>query len=97
MIGINFGVEGTVLYDGHLLEHCPVADVVAVDTTGAGDAFAAGLIYALTKNMERSDALSLASILASMQCEHVGPNLLIGPKSREHVLQKITSNFNGLC
>ena len=91
-IGISFGKRGAVLYDGQAFEHCPAVGAVVVDTTGAGDAFAAGLIYALAQNMERSNALRLSSILGAMQCEHVGPNLLMSKKSREYVFQKIETS-----
>ena len=38
----------------------PAERVVAVDTTGAGDAFAAGLVHALISGMPMPDALALA-------------------------------------
>jgi sugar/nucleoside kinase (ribokinase family) len=40
--------------------HAPAAAVETVDTTGAGDAFAAGLVHALVSGMPMGEALAVA-------------------------------------
>ena len=48
-------------------------EVQAVDTTGAGDSFAAGYLYGLTNNYSVIDAGNLASFCAATIVSHVGP------------------------
>ena len=43
---VTLGAEGALWSDGRTVEHVPAAPAVAVDTTGAGDAFAAGFLAA---------------------------------------------------
>lgn len=54
----------------HVLEAEPV-DVV-VDTTGAGDAYAAGFLYGLTRNRPLADCGRLGAIAAAEVISHVG-------------------------
>ncbi len=44
-----------------------------VDTTGAGDLYAAGFLYGLTHNMELDDCARLGGLAASEVIQHVGP------------------------
>lgn len=49
----------------------PVADVV--DTTGAGDQFAAGFLYGFTKGMGIAECGRLATLAAAEVIQHIGP------------------------
>ena len=53
----------------------PVADVV--DTTGAGDQYAAGVLYGLTHGMSLSDSGMLGSKAAAEVISHMGARPLI--------------------
>jgi hypothetical protein len=55
----------------------PVAPfpVKAVDTTGAGDMYAAGLLYGLTHGLSIDGAGRLASYMAAQVVAHLGPRL----------------------
>jgi sugar/nucleoside kinase (ribokinase family) len=44
----------------------------AVDTTGAGDVFHAGVIYGLLKNWEVAEILSFANAVAALKCQDLG-------------------------
>ncbi|NRN27158.1 aminoimidazole riboside kinase [Photorhabdus heterorhabditis] len=46
---VTLGREGVYVHDGKQLRHFGATPVVPVDTTGAGDAFVAGLLTALAK------------------------------------------------
>ncbi len=48
-----------------------------VDTTGAGDLFAAGFLYGLTQGRDLPDCARLASVAASEVISHVGPRPLV--------------------
>lgn len=45
--------------------HLPAFKVKAVDTTGAGDAFSAGLAVALSEGMDIVDAVRFANAIAA--------------------------------
>ncbi len=68
------GDEGAIWLDDKDLIHLDVYPVEAVDTTGAGDCFLAGLIYAyFCQGMNRQKALKFASASAAIKCMHKGP------------------------
>lgn len=68
------GDEGAVWLDNKDLIHIDAYSVNAVDTTGAGDSFLAGLIYAyFCEGMNKEDALRFASASAAIKCMHKGP------------------------
>lgn len=66
--------KGSVIVDGdalHIVDPVPVANVV--DTTGAGDQFAAGFLHGLTHGRSLFDCGRLGSIAAAEVIAHVGP------------------------
>jgi sugar/nucleoside kinase (ribokinase family) len=66
--------EGSVLVSGS--ETIEVAaEVIApvVDTTGAGDQYAAGVLFALARDMELAEAGRLGSLAAAEVISHLGP------------------------
>ena len=68
------GPEGSVLVSGDETAEVkaePVVDVV--DTTGAGDQYAAGVLYGLARGMSLADAGRLGSLAAAEVISHVGP------------------------
>ncbi len=71
---VTLSEEGSLIVNqGEVIEIAaePVADVV--DTTGAGDQYAAGVLYGLSKGMPLADAGRLGSLAASEVISHVGP------------------------
>jgi sugar/nucleoside kinase (ribokinase family) len=62
---VTLGAEGALWSDGRTVEHVPAAPADAVDTTGAGDAFAAGLLAARTAGASRRQALAAGVALAA--------------------------------
>lgn len=54
----------------------PACQVKAVDTTGAGDAFAGGLIYSyFIRGCDRKTSIDFASACAAIKCMQPGPRL----------------------
>ena len=50
----------------------PAYSTNAVDPTGAGDAYAAGIIYGYLQGLELEQTMRLASYIASSKCEKPG-------------------------
>ncbi|NLX27621.1 MAG: carbohydrate kinase [Bacteroidales bacterium] len=72
MVCVTRGDKGAVLYcDGNFYEH-PGFKVDAVDTVGAGDAFLAGLIAALSEGRNYPDALAFASATGAFVASRPG-------------------------
>ena len=70
---VKRGGKGCVLACGderHEIPACPVEKVV--DTTGAGDSFAAGFLFALSENRPLVECAKFASATASCSVEAVG-------------------------
>jgi sulfofructose kinase len=69
---ITDGEAGVWGLDGSALHHVPAVHVHAVDTNGAGDTFAGGLIYGLLKEWPIVECLRFASGVAALQCAQFG-------------------------
>ena len=65
MVIITCGKDGANLYADDKIIHSPVKETVALDTTGAGDTFAAGFIAAYTKGKKLRECLDFANTVAS--------------------------------
>jgi sugar/nucleoside kinase (ribokinase family) len=62
---VTCGAAGAIHSDGGEAQHAPAAPQPVVDTTGAGDAFTAGLIVARLGGLAPSAALAAANALAA--------------------------------
>jgi sugar/nucleoside kinase (ribokinase family) len=70
---LTLGAEGAVIQKADTLINIPAFEVTAVDTTGAGDSFAAGYLYGITHQYTEEAAGKLASYIASRIVSQVGP------------------------
>jgi sulfofructose kinase len=68
----TLGQEGVLAFDGKQLLHTPAFRVPVVDTTGAGDIFHAGFIYALLQDWPLDRQLEFACAAAALNCTAVG-------------------------
>ena len=68
----TLGQEGVLAFDGKQLLHTPAYCVPVLDTTGAGDIFHAGFIYALLQNWPLDRQLEFACAAAALNCTAVG-------------------------
>ncbi|ACX86238.1 PfkB domain protein [Pectobacterium parmentieri WPP163] len=64
---VTLGSEGVWLHDRHQLRHFAAPSVTPVDTTGAGDAFVAGLLHGLAEYDDLSQPLSWDPIIEQAQ------------------------------
>ena len=73
--GMTLGPRGAWLWDGKQREkiEIPTAKVKAVDTNGAGDAFAGGLLYGITHGKSFKESGALACSLGTKTVEQFGP------------------------
>ena len=71
-VALKLGAEGCYLAEEGLAEHVPTPQVTAVDGTGAGDAFAAGLLYGLLAGWPLARAAKLANAAGALATTVVG-------------------------
>jgi sulfofructose kinase len=72
MLCITLGPRGSMMLVGDRLYVEPGFAVQAVDTTGAGDVFRAGFIYAFLAGREPSAILRFANAAAAISCTRAG-------------------------
>jgi sulfofructose kinase len=68
----TLGQDGVLAFDGKQLLHTPAYCVSVVDTTGAGDIFHAGFIYALLQDWPLDRQLDFACAAAALNCTAIG-------------------------
>lgn len=67
------GADGAMWYDGNERES-PAYSIVPVDTTGAGDCFLGGLLYAyFVQHQNKTSAMAFANASAAVKCLQAGP------------------------
>ncbi|HZF66218.1 MAG TPA: ribokinase [Chitinophagaceae bacterium] len=69
---ITLGAEGAFIFSNDLVTMVPAPQVVAVDTTAAGDVFNGALAVALSEEMPIIDAVSLACHAAALSVTRLG-------------------------
>jgi sugar/nucleoside kinase (ribokinase family) len=75
---ITTGAEGCVIVNADEVVPVPAVPVERViDTTGAGDLFAAGFLFGLTSGRTLVDSARLGAIAAAEVISHVGPRPLV--------------------
>jgi len=75
----TLGPDGVVAYDGKEFLHRPAFDVKVADTTGAGDIFRSGFIYALLQGWPLEEQLDFASAAGGTNCTGHGARGCIAP------------------
>ncbi|MEM8619968.1 MAG: adenosine kinase [Actinomycetota bacterium] len=78
LAAITVGPDGCVIVTPEEVLEVPAVDVdEVIDTTGAGDLFAAGFLHGLTIGADLRDCGRLGSIAAAEVISHVGPRPLV--------------------
>ncbi len=75
LAAVTLDAGGSVLVSGDEIVEVPVYPVKAVDTTGAGDMYAAGILYGLTQNLPLAETGRIASYCAAQVVAKLGPRL----------------------
>ncbi len=68
----TMGEDGVLAYDGTRLYYAPAFCIEAVDTTGAGDIFRAGFVFALLQGWPLERQLDFACAAGALNCTAVG-------------------------
>jgi sulfofructose kinase len=68
----TLGQDGALAWDGTQFHYAAAYRVDPVDTTGAGDVFHAGFIYALLQGWPRQKQLDFACTAAALNCTALG-------------------------
>ena len=69
---VTLGADGAAALDGDTFRLVPAFGVTAVDTTGAGDVFRGGLIYATLQGWPVVESLRFANAAAAASCLSLG-------------------------
>ncbi|MCD6355989.1 MAG: carbohydrate kinase family protein [Anaerolineaceae bacterium] len=80
--GIKLGEGGSYIANGETQFLCPSFPVNAIDTTGAGDLYSAGLLYGWVKRLSLSASAVLASALGALAASIYGAGLSL-PKKQD--------------
>ncbi|MHA1461746.1 MAG: carbohydrate kinase family protein [Candidatus Heimdallarchaeota archaeon] len=90
IIAITKGSEGATIFSEQGVENIPIFKVPVVDTTGAGDAFSAGMLYALTKGKTPKEAGRIAAACSALCIQEIGARS--GPKNRKELVKFLRKN-----
>ena len=87
---LTLGAKGSLIFDGRALIEIAPFPVQAIDTVGAGDMYAGGLLYGLTNGLDWATAGRLGS-LASAQLVTI-PGARMATVDLQSLLQKVTDS-----
>ncbi|HEV2135618.1 MAG TPA: PfkB family carbohydrate kinase [Terracidiphilus sp.] len=89
----TLGQDGVLAFDGERLLHSAAYRVPVADTTGAGDIFHAGFIYALLQGWPLERQLDFSCAAAAINCTAAGARGGIGPVNRIENLMATGSRY----
>ncbi len=75
LVFMTCGADGTMIFDNGQVHSLPGHVVNVVDTTGAGDIFAAGVLFGLSKNMNPLESAQLGLFASAKIVTQRGPRL----------------------
>jgi len=72
---VKIGVDGSLIKQGETMLKIPAFKAKAVDTTGAGDMYAAGVLYGISKNYDLKTSGYIGSYFAAKVVDQMGARL----------------------
>jgi len=84
---VKLGAQGSLIKTGDRIVKIEAIKVKSIDTTGAGDIYASGFLYALSENLDLGIAGKIGSLLAGTVVEVIGAK--IPEKTWEQLLPQI--------
>jgi sugar/nucleoside kinase (ribokinase family) len=73
LAAVTRGADGSVLLRGDERVHIEAEPVDLVDTTGAGDLYAAGVLFGLSRGLSLAECGRIGSVAAAECISHMGP------------------------
>lgn len=86
--GATLGRGGVLAWDGVSFFYCPAYKVATVDTTGAGDIFHGGFLYALLQSWPLRRMLEFSCAAAALNCTSLGARGGIKPVKEIEALMR---------
>lgn len=87
LVFMTCGGDGSLVWDHGTVSHVPGHKVQVVDTTGAGDVYASGVLYGLSQGMSPTDAAKLGVYASGYIVTRMGPRLEINLADKiQHIL-----------
>ena len=72
LTGVKMGKKGSIFIQNNNVFYCSAFKVSVVDSSGAGDAFMAGLIYSQLSKMSLNDSMIFAAACAAINITSIG-------------------------
>ena len=72
---VKIGEHGSLIQSGERVIHIDAISAKSIDTTGAGDIYASGFLYALSENLDLEVAGKIGSLLAGNVVEVMGAKI----------------------
>lgn len=88
----GMGGKGVLVFDESGALHLPAIRVIAVDTTGAGDAFSAALAVSLAEGMSFFESARRASAVAAISVTRIGTQTAFPTLSEVNHLSRSEEN-----
>jgi fructokinase len=89
LVAVTYGEGGCEIFDGQTSCKVDGLPVQEVDTTGAGDAFAAGLIYKLLRGAPLREIAEYANLLGAFLCTQSGATPVFSPPDLENFRESL--------
>ncbi len=90
---ITLAEEGSVIYDGKKMYRIPAYETLAKDSTGAGDTYAAGMMYAIDQGYDWYEAGCFAGCVSSVMIENTGPDFPLTLAEAESRKQRLLARI----
>ena len=82
LVFMTWGHHGAMISNEGIEKHIPGYPVKAIDSNGAGDAFASGVLYGITHGFSIEDSCKWGNYMASQVIQVVGPRLPFSIKDK---------------
>ncbi|MBN1329137.1 MAG: carbohydrate kinase family protein [Candidatus Heimdallarchaeota archaeon] len=90
IVAVTKGKDGATLFGKEGVFNIPIFPVNVIDTTGAGDAFTAGMLYGITREKSLKEAGRIAAACSAICIQEVGARS--GPKSKRDLVKFLRKN-----
>lgn len=95
LVILTLAEQGSVIYDGDEFFRIPAYATDALDSTGAGDTYAAGIIYALENGYDYFEAGCLAGSVSAIMIENCGPDFPLTRAAAEDRKERLLRQYAG--